>query len=168
MDVQAAEAGNAENLAREQRTERRHDNDVGGKRSQMLDDTVLTQRIGREDWQTQLLGTHLDTRRLHLVAAAGMCVGTRIDRADDMIGRCRERIEGGQGEGGRAHEDDIHCASTSISGQDPDSELSYWPVATRYSLSALRRAMGSARSMSVTPSRWSISCCMQIPKRSSP
>ena len=168
VDVQAAKTRDVENLAREQRTKRRDDDDIGGKRGQVLDDAALAQRVGREDRQPKLLGTHLDARGLHFVTTTGMRVGTRVDGTDDVVGRCREPVERGQGEGGRTHEDDIHCASTSISGHEPRDELSYWPVAARYSLSALRRAMGSARSMSVTPSKWSISCCMQIPKRSSP
>ena len=52
----------------------------------MLDDAALAQRVGREDRQAQLLGAHLDARGLHLVATAGMRVGTRVDGADDVIG----------------------------------------------------------------------------------
>ncbi len=148
MDVEAAVARRVEDRLRQDQAVSDDDADVGVKGRELRLRLVGAQAAGVAHLDPERLGAGMDGAWPVFLSAACRTRRLGID-ADDLVPRRDQRVERGDREVGRAHEDDLHVA----------------PFRTlRRSMSRFTRL---SRSTKRRPSRWSIWCWTLVDQRPS-
>ena len=93
MHVEAAIAGDLDDLCRQDSTVGGHDDDIGLQSGNLLDDLGGTKGLRGVDGQPELLGEHLDLGGVQLVATPRLRVGARVDCDHVVLGRLRELLK---------------------------------------------------------------------------
>ena len=107
MDIEGAQARDVEDGLREQHAVSCDDDGIGLEGRELCDGLVVLEGSRGEHLDAVLERRHLDLAGMQGLAAARGSVGARVN-GNDVMACGDKRLEGGDGVGGRAHEDDAH------------------------------------------------------------